>query len=139
MSGEELKKKLDGLGISQAKLAELMGVFPQSFNKTLQADDVKSGFIEKLCRVLGKDISFFYDGGEASQKSDELEKANDEIRHLLEAVEQLQEDNSRLKSEIIHLENPDREKKESEVYRLWMKQMEITERMQELYKSQKEG
>ena len=137
MSGEELKKKLDGLGISQAKLAELMGVFPQSFNKTLQADDVKSGFIEKLCRVLNKDISFFY-GGESSQKSDKLEKANSQIKHLLEAVEQLQEDNSRLKSEIIHLKNPEREKTESEIYRLWMEHMKITERMQELYKSQKD-
>lgn len=60
MSGEELKKKLDAIDMSQTKMAELMGVFPQSFNKTLQADDVKSGFIEKLCRVLDKDISFFY-------------------------------------------------------------------------------
>ena len=138
MSGEELKKKLDGLGISQAKLAELMGVFPQSFNKTLQADDVKSGFIEKLCRVLDKDMSFFY-GGDSSQVSDELEKAKSTIKHLYEAVEQLQEDNSRLKSEIIHLQNPDRDKRESEIYRLWMEHMKITERMQELYKIQKEG
>ena len=58
MKGSELKKKLDTLNVSQAKLAEMMGVFPQSFNKTLQADDVKSGFLEKLAQVLGKDMSF---------------------------------------------------------------------------------
>ena len=137
MSGEELKKKLKSAGISQAEIARRLGVVPQSVIQTLEAKDIKSGFIEDLCRVLDKDISFFY-GGESSQKSDELEKANSQIKHLLEAVEQLQEDNSRLKTEIIHLQNPDREKKESEVYRLWMEHMKITERMQELYKIQKE-
>ena len=60
MSGEELKKKIDATGIPQAKLAEMMGIFPQSFNKTLKADDVRSGFIEKLCAVTGKEITFFY-------------------------------------------------------------------------------
>lgn len=138
MSGEELKKKLKSVGISQAEIARRLGVVPQSVIQTLEAKDIKSGFIEDLCRVLDKDISFFY-GGESSQTSDELEKANSQIKHLFEAVQQLQDENSRLKSEIVHLENPDREKKESEVYRLWMKQMEITERMQELYQKQKEG
>ena len=138
MSGEELKKKLKSAGISQAEIARRLGVVPQSVIQTLEAKDIKSGFIEDLCRVLDKNISFFY-GGESSQKSDELEKANSQIKHLLEAVEQLQEDNSRLKSEIIHLQNPEREKTESEIYRLWMEHMKITERMQELYKIQKEG
>ena len=138
MSGEELKQKLKSAGISQAEIARRLGVVPQSVIQTLEAKDIKSGFIEDLCRVLDKNISFFY-GGESSQKSDELENANNQIKHLLEAVEQLQKENSRLKTEIIHLENPDRNKTESEIYRLWMKQMEITERMQELYKKEKEG
>ena len=138
MSGEELKKKLKSAGISQAEIARRLGVVPQSVIQTLEAKDIKSGFIEDLCRVLDKDINFFY-GGESSQKSDKLEKANSQIKHLLEAVEQLQEDNSRLKSEIIHLKNPEREKTESEIYRLWMEHMKITERMQELYKIQKDG
>lgn len=138
MSGEELKKKLKSAGISQAEIARRLGVVPQSVIQTLEAKDIKSGFIEELCRVLDKDISFFY-GGESSQKGDELEKANNEIKHLLETVEQLQKDNSRLKSEIVHLDNPDRNKTESEIYRLCMKQMEITQRMQELYQKQKEG
>ena len=134
MSGEELKKKLDGLGISQAKLAELMGVFPQSFNKTLQADDVKSGFIEKLCRVLGKDISFFY--GDAASASQDL---NEEIKSLKEQILLLQKENVRLKNELTRMNDPEKPKKESEIYLLWMEHMKITERMQELYKKEKEG
>lgn len=127
MKGSELKKKLDTIGVSQAKLAEMMGVFPQSFNKTLQADDVKSGFLEKLCQVLGKDMSFFYDGAASSSTDDEL-KAE---------VERLREENKNLRIELSQAKDPEQPRKESEVYRLWMEHMRITEKMQELFESQK--
>ena len=137
MTGEELRKKLKETGISQAEIARRLGTIPETIGQKFEAKDIKTGFLEELCKVLEVNMSFFY-GGDSSQVSDELEKAKTTIKHLYEAVEQLQEDNSRLKSEIIHLQNPERDKRESEIYRLWMKQMEITERMQELYKSQKE-
>ncbi len=127
MKGSELKKKLDKLNVSQAKLAEMMGVFPQSFNKTLQADDVKSGFLEKLCQVLGKDMSFFYDGAASSSTDDDL-KAE---------VERLREENKNLRIELSQAKDPEQPRKESEVYRLWMEHMRITEKMQELFESQK--
>lgn len=127
MKGSELKKKLDKLNVPQAKLAEMMGVFPQSFNKTLQADDVKSGFLEKLCQVLGKDMSFFYDGAASSSTDDEL-KAE---------VERLREENKNLRIELSQAKDPEQPRKESEVYRLWMEHMRITEKMQELFESQK--
>lgn len=60
MSGEELDKKLKNAGYVLADVARLLGVPPQSINQTLNAKDVKSGFLEDLCRVLEKDISFFY-------------------------------------------------------------------------------
>lgn len=130
MSGEELKKKLEAIDMSFAKMAELMGVFPQSFNKTLQADDVKSGFIEKLARVLNKDLAFFYDMP-ASSYSEEIAK--------------LKEENERLKEELRMMKDPSLPKKESEVYRLWMElmklseqQMVLSDRMRELYQKQKE-
>ena len=127
MKGSELKKKLDKLNVSQAKLAEMMGVFPQSFNKTLQADDVKSGFLEKLCQVLGKDMSFFYDGAASSSTNEDL-KAE---------VERLREENKNLRIELSQAKDPEQPRKESEVYRLWMEHMRITEKMQELFESQK--
>lgn len=138
MTGEELRKKLKETGISQAEIARRLGTIPETIGQKFEAKDIKTGFLEDLCKVLEVNMSFFY-GGDSSQVSDELEKAKTTIKHLYEALEQLQEDNSRLKSEIIHLQNPDRDKRESEIYRLWMEHMKITERMQELYKIQKEG
>ena len=138
MTGEELRKKLKETGISQAEIARRLGTIPETIGQKFEAKDIKTGFLEDLCKVLEVNMSFFY-GGNSSQVSDELEKAKTTIKHLYEAVEQLQEDNSRLKSEIIHLQNPDRDKRESEIYRLWMEHMKITERMQELYQKQKEG
>lgn len=129
MKGCELKKKLDTLGVSQAKLAEMMGVFPQSFNKTLQADDVKSGFIEKLCQVLGKDMSFFYDDIASSSTDDNIKAELDRLR----------KENKNLRIELSRAKDPEHSKKESEVYRLWMEHMRITEKMQDLFKNQKEG
>lgn len=127
MSGEELKKKLDTLDVSQAKLAELMGVFPQSFNKTLQAEDVKSGFLEKLCKVLHKDISFFYGTCEA----------NETMVGMKDTIYHLQHENSTLKADLVRLENLKLPTKESKVYDLWMKFMDITSEMQKLYKEEK--
>lgn len=61
MSGKEVKTKLLALGISMAKIAEALGVSSQAFNHTLNAADVKSGTIERLCTALDLDITFFYD------------------------------------------------------------------------------
>lgn len=130
MSGEELKKKLDAAGISQAEISRKLGVIPQSVNQSLAAKDVKSGFIESLCRAFELDASFFY-GGESSM-------SEEYVSRLLDQIHTLEDEIRRLKSELRMKEDPEQPTKESEVYRLWMKQMEITERMQELYKSQKE-
>ena len=134
MSGEDLKKKLESAGISQAEIARRLGVIPQSVGQSLSAKDVKSGFIESICREFGLDAGFFYGGN--VQSSDNGVK---EMKILNEKISSLQEENQKLKDELIRMNDPDLKNKESEIYRLWMKQMEITERMQELYQSQKEG
>ena len=134
MSGEELKKKLKSAGISQAEIARRLGVVPQSVIQTLEAKDIKSGFIEDLCRVLDKNISFFY-GGVTSASQDPTE----DIKILKKQILALQEENSKLKNELTRMNDPEHPKKESEMYLLWMEHMKITERMQELYKKEKEG
>lgn len=134
MSGEDLKKKLESAGISQAEIARRLGVIPQSVGQSLSAKDVKSGFIESICREFGLDAGFFYGGN--VQSSDNSVK---EMKILNEKISSLQEENQKLKDELIRMSDPDLKNKESEIYRLWMKQMEITEHMQELYQSQKEG
>ena len=60
MSGEELKRIITTVDIPQAQIAEMLGIFPQSFHTLLKSKDVKSGMIESLCRILNKDITFFY-------------------------------------------------------------------------------
>lgn len=64
MSGEELRKKLVLMGIEQQKIAEKMGYSKQNFSATLKTQNVKSGFIEELCKALGMSIADFY--GEVS-------------------------------------------------------------------------
>ena len=60
MSGEELKRIITTVDIPQAQIAEMLGIFPQSFHTLLKSKDVKSGMIESLCRILNNDITFFY-------------------------------------------------------------------------------
>lgn len=60
MSGEELKALIAKVDIPQAQIAEMLGIFPQAFHTLLKSKDVKSGMIENLCRILDKDITFFY-------------------------------------------------------------------------------
>lgn len=116
MSGEELDKKLTEAGYVKAEIARLLGVPPQSVNQSLNAQDVKSGFLEDLCRVLNVDMSFFYSFD-----------TNEEVTKL-------QEENARLKAEVVRLSDPNHSDKENRVYNLWMKFMEVTAEMKELYK-----
>lgn len=140
MSGEELDKKLKKAGYVLADVARLLGVPPQSINQTLNAKDVKSGFLEDLCRVLEKDIRFFYDIPTQPQPAENPDES------LLRQIAELQEENQRLRDELRHKEDPERCKKESEVYQLWMEYMRIEEmraefnnRMQDIYRKQMEG
>lgn len=64
MSGEDIRKKLIIMGVEQQKIAERMGLSKQNFSATLKTQNVKSGFIEELCKALDMSISDFY--GEAS-------------------------------------------------------------------------
>lgn len=217
MSGEELDKKLKNAGYVLADVARLLGVPPQSINQTLNAKDVKSGFIEDLCRVLDKDISFFYSvkpEGVMEGKFEELRKlaiSNDnqldsgskrvngwmneadvieriklaskrfpieapagiDKGHLLvntvlriinsypnlsaewlmtgtgemllpvvganvnEEIVSLKAKNEELQKELARLESIKFPTKDSKVYNLWMKFMDITSEMQELYKEEK--
>ena len=133
MTGEELKRKLDGTGLSQAEIARRLGVIPQSMTQYFKADDVRSGTLERLCEVLNKDMSFFYDipSKHATDEDDEI------ITGMRGAIEALQHENSSLKAELVRLENVKLPTKDSKVYNLWMKFMEITCEWQEMYKEEK--
>ena len=73
MTGEELKKKLFSCGYRVGDLAEKLKMSQQNVSRALAVADIKTGFLENLCDVLGKDMSFFY-GGAAESKSAQEEK-----------------------------------------------------------------
>lgn len=69
MNGRELKEKVELLGIPQRKLAEKMGVTPQTINTILTAKDVRTSTIERIAIVTGKPISFFFGQGLEAQNA----------------------------------------------------------------------
>lgn len=74
MTGKQLKGILYTTGLQQIELAEKMGMSQQNFNKSLMVQDVKTGFLERLCEVLDVKMSFFYPddydrGGESSKSA----------------------------------------------------------------------
>lgn len=62
MSGEELRNKLTSNGYRITELAALLNLSQPNFSRYLGVNDVKTGFIEKLCDKLDKDLSFIYGG-----------------------------------------------------------------------------
>lgn len=60
MTGERLKHILYAAGISQTELAEKLGTTQQNLYGALKAQDIKTGFLERLCEVLDVKMSFFY-------------------------------------------------------------------------------
>ncbi len=61
MKGETIKEKLSQMGKTQRELAGLLGITPQAVYEIMSASEVRSGSIEKIARVLGVPISFFFD------------------------------------------------------------------------------
>lgn len=57
---------------------------------------------------------------------------NNEVEHLIK-------ENSKLKLELSRMKSPVLKDKNEKIYNLWMKFMEVTSEMQELYKGEKEG
>lgn len=137
MSGEELKKKLDNAGISQAEIARRLGVATNSVWQYLNADNVKSGILEDICKAFGKDMGFFYEIHTTEHT---------ELNELRTELESLRQENAQLKAELRHQQDPDKTSKESLVYELWMEHMKIEKmrsyfdnRMQEMYQKILEG
>lgn len=60
MTGKNLKELINALGISQRKLAEQMGVTPQTISAILTAKDVRTSTIERIASVTNMPISYFF-------------------------------------------------------------------------------
>lgn len=60
MTGQELKERIRTKGMSESEIARRLNMSQQGFNRTLRSEDVKTGLLEKLCKVFDVDMSFFY-------------------------------------------------------------------------------
>lgn len=60
MKGSDLKDLLRKEGIVLSQLAEDLGMSQQNLSAAFTRDDVKSGLLEKMARILNKPIGFFY-------------------------------------------------------------------------------
>ena len=83
MSGEELKISIEKQGVPKAELSRRLGISPQSFSQMLNAADVKSGFIEKICEALNISPAVLYGDEESKHLREEIAY----LKQLLEEKE----------------------------------------------------
>jgi DNA-binding transcriptional MerR regulator len=60
MKGLDVKKKLQNNGFSLKTVADLMSETPQNLNSMLNAQDIKTGVIERIAEAIKKPLYFFY-------------------------------------------------------------------------------
>ncbi len=61
MKGAIVRRRLAQVGMSQAELARLLSVSPQTVNKILHTANIQTGTLERICEVLHLPVTFFYD------------------------------------------------------------------------------
>lgn len=61
MTGKDIKDRLLKNRIVLSDVAKKLNMSHQAFSQALTAADVKSGLIEKICKAINVDLSFFYD------------------------------------------------------------------------------
>ncbi len=99
MNGQDFQKKLKELGITQAKVAEILGVTPQTVSGMMRTASVKIGMLEKIAQGIGKDISVFLEENDIQEKNRTLLKEKDEkiaeleatIKRLIGIIEKMQQ------------------------------------------------
>lgn len=110
--------------------AEKMGTTYQTLYNIIYKDsDFKVSLLEKIAKYFKVPVGFFFDEEIVDVQVDD---------DLAEQISSLREENSKLKELIATMSDPNHSEKENRVYNLWMKFMEVTAEMQELYKEKGE-
>lgn len=60
MKGESIRKKIRLSSHRLNDVAEKMGVSPQALNNILNAEDVKTGSLERIAEAMNLPITYFY-------------------------------------------------------------------------------
>lgn len=71
MSGEELREILIRNGYILKEVASLMGMSQPNFSQLMRVQDVKTGTLEEMCKVLGKSMGFFYSDCQSKESHNE--------------------------------------------------------------------
>jgi len=79
MRGLEVKKKLKDKGFSLRKTAELIGETPQNLNSLLNAQDIKTGVVERIAKATGLSLMFFYSEKIGLMTEIEIEQHDKEV------------------------------------------------------------
>ncbi|MCD8207780.1 MAG: helix-turn-helix domain-containing protein [Bacteroidales bacterium] len=80
MKGVIIKKGLARTGMTQTKLARLLGITPQAVAGILAASDVRTGTVERICEVMNLPVTFFYDN--VPVKTEGTAEKDREIQYL---------------------------------------------------------
>lgn len=90
MDGKKFKGKLKELGLTQVRVAEILGVTPQSINSMMKNASISTNTLERLAQAIGKDISVFLGDDDTPARYEEALRAKDEkIRELEATIQRL--------------------------------------------------
>ena len=105
------------------KLAQDIGMSEANLHRCININKIQASDLEQIAIRLNVDVRTFFEVEALKNDSQE--------------VEDLKNENSVLKAELRRMQELKLPIKDSKIYNLWMKFMEITEEMQELYKEEK--
>jgi transcriptional regulator with XRE-family HTH domain len=69
MKGIDVRKILKKNGYKIKEVAALMGETPQNLNSMFQADDIKTGVLERIAKAINKSLYFFFEERDMNQAS----------------------------------------------------------------------
>ncbi len=78
---KQILEYLRSKGVSQANLAEKMGVAQSNLNRLLNSDDIKVSQLIEICKVLNLNPGYFFNGNETINNQD-VENYKKRIKEL---------------------------------------------------------
>ena len=123
--GLKIKELMSKEKMDAPELARRLDKTKQAVYDMIEKQDVSTSVLRKLSEIFNVPLTYFV--------------TDDNVPNIVGHVEIeiLKAENANLKSELERLRNLKFPAKEGKIYNLWMKFMEITEEMQELYKEEK--
>lgn len=82
---ESVKRECRQRNITQAELAEQLGMKPSNFNNQINRDDtVQLGLIKKICKELSVSVGSMFDSDSQHSNSEEEQMIYDQLKAILD-------------------------------------------------------